>query len=48
MNDEHRQELLTRTADPADGVLRLALTGITKQYPMVRANDGVALAVAPG
>jgi simple sugar transport system ATP-binding protein len=27
---------------------RLALAGITKQYPAVRANDGVSLAVAPG
>ena len=29
-------------------MLRLELTGITKQYPAVRANDGVSLAVAPG
>jgi len=28
--------------------LRLALQGITKQYPAVRANDSVSLAVAPG
>jgi simple sugar transport system ATP-binding protein len=27
---------------------RLELLGITKQYPAVRANDGVALTVAPG
>ena len=27
---------------------RLELTGITKQYPAVRANDGVGLRVAPG
>jgi simple sugar transport system ATP-binding protein len=27
---------------------RLALTGISKQYPSVRANDGVDLVVAPG
>jgi len=27
---------------------RLALAGITKQYPAVRANDGVSLSVAPG
>jgi general nucleoside transport system ATP-binding protein len=27
---------------------RLALLGITKQYPAVRANDGVSLSVAPG
>ncbi len=27
---------------------RLALTGITKQYPAVRANDAVNLTVAPG
>ena len=29
-------------------MLRLELTGITKQYPAVRANDGVSLSVAPG
>lgn len=29
-------------------VPRLALTGITKQYPAVRANDDVTLVVAPG
>ncbi|MGM9490933.1 ABC transporter ATP-binding protein [Ideonella sp. YS5] len=29
-------------------MLRLELTGITKQYPAVRANDGVNLRVAPG
>jgi ABC-type uncharacterized transport system ATPase subunit len=29
-------------------MLRLELTGITKQYPAVRANDGVGLRVAPG
>ncbi|MCU7371857.1 ABC transporter ATP-binding protein [Paucibacter sp. O1-1] len=28
--------------------LRLELTGISKQYPAVKANDGVGLAVAPG
>jgi len=28
--------------------LRLSLSGITKQYPAVRANDGVDLTVAPG
>ncbi|MEK8033594.1 ABC transporter ATP-binding protein [Ideonella sp. DXS29W] len=28
--------------------LRLELRGITKQYPAVRANDGVSLRVAPG
>ena len=30
------------------GALRLALAGITKQYPAVRANDNVTLSVAPG
>ncbi|CAG9261274.1 Guanosine import ATP-binding protein NupO [Paraburkholderia unamae] len=30
------------------GVPRLALGGITKQYPAVRANDDVTLSVAPG
>ena len=30
------------------GVLRLQLQGISKQYPAVRANDGVCLNVAPG
>ena len=29
-------------------MLRLELTGISKQYPAVRANDGVHLQVAPG
>ncbi len=29
-------------------MLRLELTGITKQYPAVRANDDVSLRVAPG
>ena len=29
-------------------MLRLELLGITKQYPSVRANDGVSLRVAPG
>lgn len=28
--------------------LRLELSGISKQYPAVKANDGVSLAVAPG
>jgi simple sugar transport system ATP-binding protein len=28
--------------------LRLELTGISKQYPLVRANDGVSLRVKPG
>jgi general nucleoside transport system ATP-binding protein len=32
----------------ADPVLRLELLGISKQYPAVRANDGVNLAVAAG
>ena len=30
------------------GPLRLELRGISKQYPAVRANDGVSLRVAPG
>jgi general nucleoside transport system ATP-binding protein len=29
-------------------MLRLELSGITKQYPAVRANDGVSLRVKPG
>jgi simple sugar transport system ATP-binding protein len=29
-------------------MLRLELTGISKQYPGVRANDGVDLSVEPG
>ncbi|HOB94296.1 MAG TPA: ATP-binding cassette domain-containing protein, partial [Aquabacterium sp.] len=29
-------------------MLRLELQGISKQYPAVRANDGVNLQVAPG
>ncbi len=33
--------------DPS-AVLRLELRGISKQYPAVRANDGVSLRVAPG
>src|SRR5574343_1226023 len=28
--------------------LRLALTGISKQYPAVKANDGISLSVQPG
>jgi simple sugar transport system ATP-binding protein len=32
----------------SNGVPRLALSGITKQYPAVRANDDVTLTVAPG
>jgi ABC-type uncharacterized transport system ATPase subunit len=35
-------------AGPATTVPRLALTGISKQYPAVRANDDVTLIVAPG
>ncbi|MFZ4652735.1 MAG: ATP-binding cassette domain-containing protein, partial [Rubrivivax sp.] len=31
-----------------DSALRLELVGITKQYPAVRANDGVGLRVKPG
>ena len=33
---------------PAGAMLRLELEGITKQYPAVRANDGVSLRVKPG
>src|ERR1700742_1715025 len=33
---------------PEQAAPRLMLTGITKQYPAVRANDDVALRVAPG
>jgi len=33
---------------PPSTPLRLELRGITKQYPSVRANDGVSLRVAPG
>ncbi|WP_395067637.1 ABC transporter ATP-binding protein [Paraburkholderia silvatlantica] len=35
-------------AQNGSGVPRLALAGITKQYPAVRANDDVTLSVAPG
>jgi ABC-type uncharacterized transport system ATPase subunit len=35
-------------AIPSNAALRLELRGITKQYPAVRANDGIALRVAPG
>ncbi|WP_322029882.1 ABC transporter ATP-binding protein [Paraburkholderia sp. J76] len=35
-------------AQDGSGVPRLALAGITKQYPAVRANDDVTLSVAPG
>ncbi|WP_321925493.1 ABC transporter ATP-binding protein [Paraburkholderia guartelaensis] len=41
----------SRQATPGQngsGVPRLALAGITKQYPAVRANDDVTLSVAPG
>ncbi len=33
---------------PPEGTLRLELTGITKRYPSVVANDGVHLKVGPG
>jgi simple sugar transport system ATP-binding protein len=33
---------------PSEQPLRLELAGIVKQYPGVRANDGVSLRVAPG
>nr|WP_118181427.1 ABC transporter ATP-binding protein [Paraburkholderia phosphatilytica] len=36
------------TGGAAGNVPRLALAGITKQYPSVRANDDVSLVVAPG
>ncbi|NML26204.1 ABC transporter ATP-binding protein [Zoogloea sp. G-4-1-14] len=35
-------------SSPPPGALRLELTGITKRYPSVVANDGVQLKVAPG
>ncbi|MCP3714668.1 ABC transporter ATP-binding protein [Paraburkholderia sp. CNPSo 3281] len=37
-----------KLAQSGSGVPRLALAGITKQYPAVRANDDVTLSVAPG
>jgi ABC-type uncharacterized transport system ATPase subunit len=36
------------TAQATDAPLRLQLTGISKQYPAVKANDGVALRVKAG
>ncbi len=36
------------TADTTDTPLRLQLSGISKQYPAVRANDAVSLRVKPG
>ncbi|MFC5427837.1 ABC transporter ATP-binding protein [Paraburkholderia denitrificans] len=38
----------TGTASGSDTVPRLALAGITKQYPAVLANDDVTLSVVPG
>lgn len=38
----------SRAPRPAGEPLRLSLSGITKQYPLVRANDQVNLDVAPG
>src|SRR5258706_5588882 len=35
-------------APRADAAPRLALSGVSKQYPAVRANDDVTLVVAPG
>ncbi|HNG77939.1 MAG TPA: ATP-binding cassette domain-containing protein, partial [Burkholderiaceae bacterium] len=35
-------------AEAVSAVPRLALRGISKQYPAVKANDGVELTVAPG
>ena len=34
--------------EPGSAELRLQLSGISKQYPAVKANDGVALRVRPG
>jgi simple sugar transport system ATP-binding protein len=39
---------LTAAAGPARQHLRLELRGISKQYPAVKANDGVNLRVKPG
>ena len=42
---------MTSTTPPGNAAavpLRLELSGITKQYPAVRANDGVGLRVKPG
>ena len=36
------------SATPGDTALRLQLSGISKQYPAVKANDGVSLRVKPG
>jgi ABC-type uncharacterized transport system ATPase subunit len=36
------------TMTPTDKSLRLELVGISKQYPAVKANDGVTLRVKPG
>lgn len=33
---------------PPAGIPRLELTGITKRYPSVVANDGINLKVGPG
>ncbi len=37
-----------KPARPGDTPLRLQLSGISKQYPAVKANDGVSLRVKPG
>ncbi|HXZ10242.1 MAG TPA: ABC transporter ATP-binding protein [Paraburkholderia sp.] len=41
-------QAVSRPAGASAAVPRLALSGISKQYPAVRANDDVTLVVAPG
>ena len=49
MGDSSSRQATGTQDDQRDpGVPRLALAGITKQYPAVRANDDVTLSVAPG
>ena len=49
MNPRAPQETPHTAASGARAApLRLELTGITKQYPAVRANDNVSLRVKPG
>ncbi|WP_322008795.1 ABC transporter ATP-binding protein [Paraburkholderia sp. J12] len=48
MGESSTGQTARQTAGMGGAVPRLALSGITKQYPAVRANDDVTLTVLPG
>ena len=48
MGDNSNLDTRTAGTGAAPAAPRLALSGICKQYPAVRANDDVNLVVAPG